>query len=94
MILASIQQKLVKVLLTNYAVWPLAHLVNFRFVPTSQRILYINACQVAFLPAICADTTGLDSKLMNRHIRYGLLGHSLGHFWLRWLCRLADLVKT
>lgn len=33
-------------LLANYAIWPLAHLINFRFVPSQQRILYINAVQV------------------------------------------------
>lgn len=42
----SIQKKLIPVLLANYAVWPIAHLINFKFIPSSQRILYINACQV------------------------------------------------
>lgn len=28
--------------------WPLAHLINFRFVPSSQRILYINTVQVGY----------------------------------------------
>lgn len=45
--LFSIQRKLVPVLLANYAVWPIAHLVNFKFIPSSQRILYINVCQVS-----------------------------------------------
>lgn len=30
----------------NYALWPLAHLINFRFVPSKQRILYINCVQI------------------------------------------------
>ena len=44
--LISIQKKLIPVLLANYAVWPIAHLINFKFIPSSQRILYINFCQV------------------------------------------------
>lgn len=28
--------------------WPLAHVVNFKFVPSSQRILYINTIQVGY----------------------------------------------
>jgi hypothetical protein len=44
--LEAIRTKLGPMLLANYALWPLAHLVNFRFVPPSQRILYINAVQI------------------------------------------------
>ena len=33
-------------LLAGYAVWPLAHVINFRFIPNSQRVLYINAVNV------------------------------------------------
>ena len=29
--------------------WPLAHVINFRFIPNSQRVLYINAVNVSFL---------------------------------------------
>ena len=29
--------------------WPLAHVVNFRFIPNSQRVLYINAVNVSRL---------------------------------------------
>jgi protein Mpv17 len=45
-ILSSIQRKLVPMLLTNYAVWPIAHIINFKYIPSSQRILYINCCQI------------------------------------------------
>lgn len=37
-----LQEKAVPTLLANYAVWPLAHALNFYFVPTEQRILYNN----------------------------------------------------
>jgi protein Mpv17 len=30
----------------SWTVWPVAHAINFRFVPTSQRLLYINSIQV------------------------------------------------
>jgi protein Mpv17 len=33
-------------LLANYALWPIAHLINFKFVPSEQRILYINCVQI------------------------------------------------
>lgn len=28
--------------------WPIAHVINFRFVPSSQRILYINTIQIGY----------------------------------------------
>lgn len=37
-----LQEKVLPTLLANYAVWPLAHGLNFYFVPTEQRILYNN----------------------------------------------------
>lgn len=33
---------------TSWKFWPLAHAVNFGFVPTSQRLLYINTLQVGY----------------------------------------------
>lgn len=44
--LATIQSELVATIVANYAVWPLAHIINFRFVPSQQRILYINFVQI------------------------------------------------
>jgi len=32
----------------SWKVWPLAHAVNFRFIPTSQRVLYMNCIQVFY----------------------------------------------
>ncbi|KAL0037064.1 hypothetical protein WJX77_011353 [Trebouxia sp. C0004] len=46
LIIPTIKAKLVKTLLANYAMWPLAHIINFKFIPSSQRILYINCVQV------------------------------------------------
>jgi protein Mpv17 len=57
----AIRNKLGPMLLANYALWPAAHLVNFRFVPSSQRILYINAVQIlwsAYLSHLAARGMG------------------------------------
>lgn len=32
----------------SWTVWPVAHAINFRFVPTSQRLLYINTIQIFY----------------------------------------------
>lgn len=34
-------------LMANYALWPAANLINFAFVPPSQRILYVNVIYVS-----------------------------------------------
>lgn len=44
--LSTIQNELVPTITANYALWPLAHIINFRFVPSQQRILYINFVQI------------------------------------------------
>lgn len=33
---------------TSWKFWPLAHTINFAFVPTSQRLLYINSLQIGY----------------------------------------------
>lgn len=32
----------------SWTVWPIAHAINFRFIPNEQRLLYINSVQVRF----------------------------------------------
>lgn len=44
--LAVIRKTLVPTLTANWTLWPLAHIINFKFVPSNQRILYINFVQV------------------------------------------------
>mmetsp|Transcript_1490 Transcript_1490/g.4517 ORF Transcript_1490/g.4517 Transcript_1490/m.4517 type:complete len:194 (+) Transcript_1490:115-696(+) len=44
----EIETKLWPTMKVNWTVWPLAHLINFRFIPSSQRILYINVVQVGY----------------------------------------------
>jgi len=36
----------VPTIVANYVLWPAAHFVNFRFVPTEHRILYNNCVSV------------------------------------------------
>jgi Mpv17 / PMP22 family len=33
-------------MLFGYCVWPAAHVINFRYVPSDLRVLYINCVQV------------------------------------------------
>ena len=35
-----------KTMLFGYCVWPAAHVINFRYVPSDLRVLYINCVQV------------------------------------------------
>lgn len=60
-IMSVIQAKLVPIMLANFTVWPLAHLVNFRFVPPEQRILFNNIVAIGwttYLSFTCGSTTG------------------------------------
>lgn len=41
------RSKLKPTLLANWTVWPLAHVINFGLVPSSQRILYVNVVNVS-----------------------------------------------
>lgn len=49
---AEIKSKLEKDLFAavkgSWTVWPIAHAINFRFIPSSQRLLYINTIQVGY----------------------------------------------
>ena len=40
-------------LYVNWSFWPAFHVLNFRFVPPADRILYINAVQVLFNVFLC-----------------------------------------
>lgn len=44
---STLQEKLVPTLAASYGLWPAAHLINFKFVPSSQRILYTNIVSVS-----------------------------------------------
>lgn len=46
MIKESLMQNYLPTLKASYMIWPAVHLVNFRFVPPSQRILYMNVVSI------------------------------------------------
>ena len=48
----ALQDKFWPTLLAGYALWPAAHLVNFRFVSNKYRVLYINAIQAGPPPCV------------------------------------------
>jgi hypothetical protein len=45
---AYMRSKMLPTLKANYILWPLAHIINFAFVPPEQRILYCNAVGIAW----------------------------------------------
>lgn len=44
----KIKRDLMKQVTGSWTVWPIAHAINFRFIPNSQRILYINSIQIFY----------------------------------------------
>jgi len=44
----EIKTKLYSSVTGSWTVWPIAHTINFRFVPTQSRILYINTIQIFY----------------------------------------------
>jgi protein Mpv17 len=63
----TIQDKLVKTIVANYILWPGAHFINFRFVPSEHRILYNNVVSVAwnaYLSTLSHDAVLDTSQLL------------------------------
>lgn len=57
----------------SWTVWPVAHAINFRFIPNSQRLLYINTVQVG-------GQAGREGRT-----RAGSLSGRGLRWWLTWL---------
>lgn len=51
------QEKLVPTCLASIKLWPIAHAINFAFIPSSQRLLYINVISVSLLRHLLRDLT-------------------------------------
>lgn len=45
-LLETLRGTYIRTLLLGYLIWPLAHIINFKFVPNDLRILYVNFVQV------------------------------------------------
>ncbi|PRW57029.1 hypothetical protein C2E21_4128 [Chlorella sorokiniana] len=61
LILHTIETKLWPVLAANYALWPIAHLINFKYVPTDWRILFNNVVALGwttYLSFTCGPASG------------------------------------
>lgn len=90
MILPTIQQRVLPTLLINYALWPAAHIISFKFVPSEQRVLYNNVIAIAW-NCYLSMTVGAD---LTEHIPQDELLPSLAelanrisatlphHYWL------------
>lgn len=88
----------------SWHVWPAAHAINFRMVPTEQRILFINTVQVAyncFLSVLANHEAGSESSLphsavhsSSSHQRH--MPHSRGesHVRARRHARRGRAIKT
>lgn len=67
---AVVQAKFWPTLIANYAIWPLAHLVNFRFVPAEYRILYNNVVAIGWLALLSAITHSKGSSIITHLLAY------------------------
>ncbi|KAI8465312.1 MAG: hypothetical protein J3K34DRAFT_525476 [Monoraphidium minutum] len=67
---AVVAAKFLPTLAANYAIWPAAHLINFRFVPAPYRIFYNNVVAIGWLALLSAITHskggGLAAALLAR----------------------------
>ena len=52
---------LLDTLKVNWSFWPVFHVLNFRFVPPGDRILYINAVQVLYNVFLCYKASERES---------------------------------
>ncbi|CAL5219254.1 g1050 [Coccomyxa viridis] len=53
-----LREQYVKTVLAGYLLWPLAHIINFKFIPADLRILYVNCVQVGWNVVLCRMSAG------------------------------------
>lgn len=61
LIMSTIQQKFMPTMLANYVLWPIAHLINFKLVPSDWRILFNNVVAIfwtTYLSFTCGPGAG------------------------------------
>eukprot|EP00887_Chlorella_sp_A99_P008154 scaffold12.g8154.t1 len=61
-LLRELADKFVPTMVANYKLWPAAHIINFAFVPPSQRILYANCVSVLGTYVLSRAAAGDYSK--------------------------------
>lgn len=57
-IVPVLKEKFVPTMICSYKLWPAAHIINFSFIPASQRVLYTNIVSIAWtyiLSRVSAD---------------------------------------
>eukprot|EP00953_Heterococcus_sp_UTEX-ZZ885_P023746 13040-Heterococcus_DN1.PRE.4 len=62
-IVDKIQADLQTAVMGSWAVWIPAHTINFRFVPSSQRLLYINSIQIGY--NVSTDNTAVIASVIS-----------------------------
>ncbi|BDA41984.1 probable protein SYM1 [Coccomyxa sp. Obi] len=62
-LLETIREKYLKTVLIGYIIWPLAHIINFKFVPNNLRILYVNIVQVGWNVILCRLSSTSAARL-------------------------------
>lgn len=58
-IFRTIKNSLLKVVLTSWMIWPVAHTVNFKYVTPKHRLLYINAVQIFYNVFLSVFSSGV-----------------------------------
>lgn len=69
-----LQAKLLPTILAGYALWPVAHLINFKYIPSHQRLLYINVVNLfwtVYLSGMANSTIAVD-PLQGQVQKFGL----------------------
>ena len=70
----TLQAKLLPTILAGYALWPVAHLINFKYIPSNQRLLYINVVNLfwtVYLSGMANNATVVDPVQSQVH-KFGL----------------------
>lgn len=59
----KMRDKFVPTLIASYTLWPAAHAINFKFVPSQQRILYTNIVSVSTATVLLVVLLSIPSIL-------------------------------
>lgn len=64
-------------LAANYTIWPIAHMVNFRWVPSQYRLLYNNVVSIGWLALLSVIAHSHSGSLMTgvSHTLHGMMHH-------------------
>lgn len=97
----TVQDKALQTVVANYCIWPAAHVISFKYVPSQQRVLYNNVIAIAwncYLSLLASDSVGADADLTDLPALHDIsarIAESLpvrAHFWLTdWLQAAFDL---